>query len=271
MIQEFERYLVSNKGYSRNTAVSYGKDLRHFAGWVKVNCTDARWSAITREDIQEYISTLSETGKRASTINRHLESIRQCYNYMMVQGMMDANPARYISSHKVPKTIPNTINQEELETALAHSHGTLRVMLLILCKTGIRVQELLDIEQCDIDQNNGRIKIHGKGQKERFVYMQARYMAEVVDYCKGRPARIFGGIEQRAVRSAVYQHLSRYCRAKQLSPHAIRHTIATSMASQGCNVTTLATILGHESIKTTQKYVDLGASQVRQQMLQFIN
>ncbi len=263
MITEFENYLVSVKGYSLHTAKAYGMDLRDFARFMRARNDSARWSTVSQSDVDEYMMTMTTAGRKASTINRHVSSVKALFRYMMRQGMMTSNPVRYASSQKQEKKIPNTIPTCDLVTATKHACGTLRIMFLILVSTGCRIQEMLDIEQCDINEEEQRITIHGKGKKERYVYATDEVIREIKAYCEGRPGRIFGTIDQRTARHAIYEHLKRYSNAKQLSPHAIRHTMATQMAKQGANVTMISKLLGHESIKTTQQYIDLAQQEVK--------
>lgn len=269
MIQEFKTYLVCNRGLAMATATAYEKDNREFAKWMKSQDATARWSEIDQQDVEEYVIWLTEQGKTPATINRHIASLKAMYKWFMIQGWLKTNPIRYTAYKKQAKKLPNVIDTENLMTAIDHSHGTLRIMLLLLWKTGIRVQEMLDIELTDIEPGNYRIRIHGKGSKERYVYMDADYMKELTDWSQGRGARIFGDISQRAVRRAVYQHLSLYCKDKQLSPHAIRHTFASNLAKNGAPTATISRLLGHEKLETAQKYVNLNDGTTREQYLQF--
>lgn len=269
MITEFQNYLVSVKGYSQHTAMAYGKDVRDFARYMRSEREDARWSTVQQCDLDGFMATMTKAGLKPSTINRHVSSVRAMFKYFVRQGWMTSNPVRYASMQKQEKSLPNTIPTEDLVTATEHATGTLRVMLLILVTTGCRIQEMLDIEQCDINEEEQSIRIHGKGKKDRDVYATVEEIREIKEYAKGRPAKIFGGIEQRAARHAIYEHLSRYSKAKQLSPHAIRHTVATNMAKQGANVTCISKLLGHESIKTTQKYIDLSQQNVKDAAIKY--
>ena len=162
------------------------------------------------------------------------------------------------------ETIPNTIPEGDLEVCYHHSQGSVGLMIRLLYTTGVRIQELLDIEKTDIDADKLRIRIHGKGQRDRYVFTCPDVMQELVEYCEGRYGQPFAGIDQFAVRRAIYFELKKYSNAKQLSPHAIRHTFATKAAAQGCNATTLQVMLGHKQLKTTQKYIDLGRHDAQQ-------
>lgn len=130
-------------------------------------------------------------------------------------------------------------------------------MLGLLITTGIRLGEMLAIRWEDINLNNSTITIHGKGMKERVVAVPERQLEEI-RYAISRqdPKDTIFHTSQFETRCMIYQALTPYCHAKQLSPHAIRHTFATEMAKAGESAPTIALKLGHRNIKTTQHYID---------------
>lgn len=264
MIKEFVNYLNKIKGYADNTGKAYEKDLHSFVLFVKANCTHQRWSEITRDDVDLYIAWQVERGLKPMTTNRHLSAISSLYDYMKRQGYQVENPARYESRRKVGDRIPNTIPTNVLRKAMETSQGTIHLMLCTLCQTGVRLQEMLDIRKCDLDIMNNAIRIQGKGMKERLVYVNEELMSKLCTFSTYRKAMepIFKGWSQREVRTSLYEILRPLGTAPQLSPHAIRHTFATEVAKQGSNVTTLAVMMGHKSIKTTQKYIDLAQNNI---------
>lgn len=265
MIHDFIRYELFIKGHSIATITAYRRNLSKFARWAKDNKEDARWSNITREDIDRYITEEAANGMSASSTNQQLAALSELYKWMKRQGMEIENPVRYETRRKIAQTQPNTITMDELKTAYQHSAGTVRHMLGVLMTTGIRIQELLDMRIEDINKSNGATKIHGKGSKERTIYIPTTITDEIL---KGREA--YGLIfqcDQRAARTMIYEALKNYCHAPQLSPHAIRHTYATYLASIGINATTIAKILGHDSIRTTQKYIDMTQQDVSSTMM----
>lgn len=270
MIQSYIQYLSTLKGYSANTCQSYEKDLKDFVKWAKENLKDARWSAISRDDIDQYISDLVSAGLKPSTTNRRLAAISGIYRYFQRQGINITNPAEYESRRKIGYQVPNTIPQRELSAAYENAHGVVKVMLGILCTTGIRIQELLDIEWHDIDFDNNAIKIHGKGNKERIVYTKPEQLETLHEVQKmSHPTGCVFLQTQREARRMIWEALKPYSHAPQLSPHAIRHTFATNMAANGVNCATLATMLGHNNLNTTQHYIDLGQTESKQACLTY--
>ena len=257
MIQEYINHLATIKGYSPNTATAYRKDLKQFIEFIKQHYSGARWSTISKEMIEHYIMTLVSYGELPTTTNRKLAAISGIYRYMNTHGYEVSNPAQYCSRRKIAETIPNTIDIEQLQLAYDNALGTAKVMLGLLITTGIRIGELLAIRWEDIKLSERTITIHGKGNKDRLVSVPARQLEEIsYAYPRQDPKDNVFHISQYETRCMIYQALLPYCRAKQLSPHAIRHTYATQMAKKGANAPTIAKILGHSNIKTTQHYID---------------
>ena len=263
MIKEFRTYLSSIRGYSPQTIAGYCRDLRHFAIWAQQHRADARWSNITRDDIDTYLKERCAAGMAPATTNRALSSISALYSYMQREGMKVENPCRYESRRKVVESVPNTIPYEDLKRAYEHSIGATRLLLGLLITTGMRIGEVLAMRWEDIDFGTCRIKVHGKGAKERIVTSTHEVLDEVAAIVTEdkRWGRMWF-FTQRTARTMIYDALRNHTTAKQQSPHAIRHTVATYLAQNGVNTVTIAKILGHNSTKTTQKYIDAAAIDV---------
>lgn len=271
MITEFITYIKDVKGYSDNTARAYANDLHAFVKVLKTIKPAARWSTITLQDIDEVVKYNVQRGLKPATTNRQISAVKALYDYMKREGLTDKNPARYESRRKQADTIPNTIPMHDLEEAYEEAKGTTRLMLGLLIYTGIRIQELLDIRKHDVNTTTGEIIIRGKGMKERKVITAPDNAQELEAYMRNLRADsfIFGCTSQREARYEVHAILKRHSQAPQLSPHAIRHTFATEVAKQGSNVTTLAKMMGHNSIKTTQQYIDLTQNNINQTYQQY--
>lgn len=267
MITRFTSYLLSIRGYSPRTAEGYAKDCKAFASWTRAHREGARWSNISRADIDAYIEARAADGISAATTNREIAAISALYRYFIREGLLTTNPAKYESRRKQSERQPNTIDIAELRQAYEHAFGLDKYMLGVLMTTAVRVSELLAIRWEDVDWKSGAILIHGKGNKERTVYMSGETLQLFEAFADRwqRKGRIFT-MDERDARYRVFQALKPYCHGKQLSPHAIRHTIATYWAKNGANVTTIAQALGHNKIATTQQYIDLAQSDTRNLM-----
>ncbi len=257
MIQGYINYLESVRGLSAHTSKAYGKDLRHFANWAKERDTAARWSTITREDIDAYVTERAHEGKAAATTNRALSAIAGLYDYIRRNGYDIDNPCRYESRRKIGKTLPTTIPTADLKTAYKHATGKTKILLGLLALTGARIQETLDIRFADIDAERGTIHLHGKGQKDRIVYIPSNWAHELTEQGRGKngQARLFDWT-QRDARAIIATALRPYTSATKVNPHTIRHTYATALACKGISTATIAKQLGHAQLDTTQRYID---------------
>lgn len=257
MINEYITYISSIKGYSPLTAQAYRRDLRQFCQFIRQEYPGARWSTVTRSMIDHYVTTMVAHGEQPTTTNRKLAAISGIYRYFIREHKLTDNPAQYESRRKQGERIPNTIDPAQLRTAYEHASGSTRVMLGLLITTGIRISELLALTWEDINLKDNSLKIHGKGMKERIVFTHPEQLAEIrMVIEQSQPTGRIFNYTQYETRCHIYQALLPYCKAPQLSPHAIRHTYATELAKAGVNAPTIARILGHNNIKTTQHYID---------------
>lgn len=257
-IQAHIEYLRHIKGYSENTCKAYEKALHKFARAIHNMRPDATWRTITRKDIDNFIFCLSIGCKHPSTINLHLAAISSQFRYFQREGLITYNPCKYESRQKVGETIPNIIPTNDLRKAFEHATGEGRLMLGLLISTGMRIGELLSLTYQDIDTKEMRIKVRGKGNKERIVYTNKETLQEFpgIGKVKDKKARVFEMTEREA-RYMIWEMVRPYTMAKQVSPHAIRHTFATWAAKAGCNSTMIAKALGHNDLRTSQKYINM--------------
>lgn len=255
MIQEYTDYLRKVKGYAENTAMAYGKDLREFSRYAKDIDPNIRWSTVTQGFIQAWQVWMYDQGLTASTIRRRISAIRMMYNYAMAQGMTNSNPARYITSPKKSKRLPRTIETSSISQAIRseRTEPNTRLLLAILYETGMRIQEVLDIQEADIDHERMTIRVHGKGNKERTVAYGSMTDALLKQQYTPTGERLFN-IDQREARYRVYNAIRPYTTAEKISPHIIRHTTATRWLMGGMTLSNIAALLGHDSVKTTEIY-----------------
>lgn len=258
MIPEFLTYLRSIKGYSPNTIRSYEKDLHEFARWISSNYPGTRWSTITRSHIDSYIVAQETAGKKPATTNRQLSAISSLYSYLRREGNNIPNPCQYESRRKDGSKAPDTIPMTAITEAYRNTKGYVHSLLGILALTGMRIQEALNLTNSDIDIENGRIKVNGKGSKERYIDVEKSSLSITLNqYYKPNQAhsRIFP-FTQRHARYIIWEAVKPYTNATKISPHVIRHSVATHMANKGESAITIAKVLGHSHIETSQKYIN---------------
>lgn len=260
MIEEFGIYLTNVRGYGVNTVTAYIADVRSFAHWAKANISDARWSKIQREDIDDYVTWQIQQGRKETTINRTISSLSAFFRFLKREGYEVINPCQYASRLFQAENTPKTIPVDELRAAYEASTGVVRLILGLLSNTGMRLGELLAITWADIDWDRHSITLHGKGRKERNVFIYGENFDTLHTYWnENKPTGEVFQLGQRKVRHMVYEALKPFCHTTSLSPHAIRHTYATKLANDGVNVACIANILGHSSLKASQRYIDSAA------------
>lgn len=182
---------------------------------------------------------------------------------MIALGYTGENPARYVSTPKLDKTLPKPIEKEAIKKAIENSTPRTRAILSILYETGIRISELMALnKQTDIDPTTHRINIKGKGSKERVVYYGELTSSTLNDLQ-------IKDMTAREIRWDVWHALKPYSNAKQLSPHAIRHTYACTMLQNGADIKVIQALLGHETVKTTERYAQVSGQQVATQYKQY--
>lgn len=257
MITEYCNYLRAIRGYSENTIKSYRNDLYMFTAWVRSCCEHKRWSEFTREDIDAFITHQHSKGLKPSTTNRQLAAISSLYHYMMREGLNVKNPCQYESRRKLPQKTPTTIPTKDIKRAYEHAKGSVKLMIGLLATTGIRIQELLDLTWNDLDFENATVHVNGKGSKERVVKTSEEVLSLISNMRQwSKPyMRIFYQ-SQRSARALIEEALRPYTNSPYRNPHSIRHTYATELAKNGENNVTIAKILGHSRIETSQRYID---------------
>lgn len=259
MIKRFLNHLIAIKGYSENTARAYGEDLRAFVHYAKEVDPRITWSKITKGFVESYVYTMHEMELNNSTICRRISSLRSFYKFCISEGMTKTNPAQYVSSPKKAKTLPHVIETGAIIEAIGDKSASLeaRGLICLAYETGMRLQEMLNLQYTDTEIENRTITVRGKGNKERIVF-HGEKSVQLIDMLHGKNGnQLFGELEQREARKLVYDVLRKYSHARQLSPHAIRHTYATEMLNNGASIKAVSELLGHESVKTTEIYAHL--------------
>lgn len=264
MIETFSNYLRINRGLSENTVKAYCEALRDFAQFVNDHHPGTRWSTVSKQMIDEYVVDMVAEDFAPASIKQHISALRTYYKTCMAMGAKIDNPARFVSTPKLRDEMPKTVEVEAIKAALDSptTPTAAKAAIAIIYETGIRLQELLDLRAEDIDAKTQSIRVNGKGKKQRTVY----YGELTKKY-----GRYWRGTEytQRYVRHIVFEALKPYSNAKQLSPHALRHTYASQLLNNGMSITAISKLLGHEHLETTEVYAKLANKTTQNLYLQF--
>ena len=273
---DFYKYL-EDKGYSLNTINSYKKDLNQFVLFTK----DIDINKIDYNFIRNYLQFLYNQKYSSKTVSRHISSLKSFFKYLVKMGKIKENPCVLISSPKLEKKLPNYLNYNDLEVLFSIPDKNdvlgLRNLLILelLYSCGVRVSELVNIKLKDIDFNNKRILILGKGNKERYVLYGHICSDLLNEYLTKSYSKLnknseylllnkFGNkITDRAIRMIIDDIVKKSSLKLNISPHTLRHTFATHLLNEGADLKVVQELLGHENISTTGIYMHVSNEHLR--------
>ena len=263
-INSFYNHLIQ-KNYSENTVLSYINDLYFFHEFVKKDL-----SKVTEEDIRDYLEFLNLKKDQTTSVRRKISTFKSYYKYLYQNGYIEKKeyPLAKIAYPKLEKKLPKFIYYNDLleiiEESSKNKDGTRdKLIIEMLYATGLRVSELVNIKLNDIDFNNKRIIVCGKGNKERIVYYgeyAEKALKEYLDkHQKNEQNYLFMNsrgeqLTDRGVRYIIDNIMKRLSVKTHVTPHVLRHTFATDMLNNGCDIKVVQELLGHSSLKTTEVY-----------------
>lgn len=264
MVQEFIDYQRDVKGLSACTLENYRKDLQ--AWTLYAGKKGLTWRTTSKQDVDCWTAYMKDFGYSASTIKRRVEVLRLIYTWAEHEGMLTENPARYAQTPKAEKKLPKVVDAEKLRTYIDSEPSTgegvvVRNLTALLLETGVRIGEALSITTDDIDRERRAIIIHGKGSKEREVYYGDRFAKVLDKWYQSRTGVLFPG-EAIEYRYMMYRQMGHIF--YRIHPHLIRHTFATEMLNAGMDLKTLASLLGHEHVQTTEIYAHVKSERTRE-------
>lgn len=281
VLEQFIKYLTIEKNYSNYTILNYRKDLEEFLCFLDKECIN-KYNDIDYKLLRLYLNEMYNKKYSSKTISRNLSSLRTFFKYLSREEMIDFNPMVLISNPKQEKKLPSYLNYKELEDILDIPDTNTKLglrdasILELLYSTGIRVGELVNIKIKDIDFSGNRIKILGKGNKDRYVLFGSkcrtlldRYLKESRpkllsknnDYLylntKGTPISI--RTTQKMIDDVVKKSSIKF----NVSPHTLRHTFATHMLDNGADLNSVGELLGHSNLNTTAVYTHVSNERLK--------
>jgi len=281
LIDQFINYMRIERGVSENTIEAYSRDLRGLADFIKNKGISLK--QINIDILTEYINHLSKRLSRRS-LARSISAIRTFFKFLILEGIIHENPARFLEVPKISKTLPGILNEHEIELLLNQPSSSTpiglrdKAMIELLYATGVRVSELVNLKLSDIDLNVGYIKVRGKGSKERFVPIGEKAISVLKEYIdkarakfdkkKGSPYLFLNNRGKPFSRQGFWKILKAYARKagvkKRITPHIIRHSFATHLLKNGADLRSVQMMLGHSDISTTQIYTHIDRSYLKE-------
>ncbi len=278
-LEKYIEFLQYEKNYSSDTVISYRTDIVEYLQYVETYHKD--YLKMKYDDVKNYLVYLSQKGNGNATVARKISALRSFYRYLMNEQIVISNPFLSISLPKKARKLPRFFQYNELEELFNVPDTTKPLgqrdllILEMLYATGVRVSELVNIK-CD-DISSREIRILGKGNKERIVRF-GDYADEILKIYLSDGYKVlnkynspylflnknYGKLSDRGVRKILDKIISKTAINKKISPHMIRHSFATHLLNEGCDLLSVQQLLGHESLSATAIYTHVTTDRMKE-------
>ncbi len=284
--QIIDKFLDSQwleKGLSRNTLESYGRDLKAYSAWLEQQPLELL--QVRREDLLRYLAARMGSGLKARSTARALSCLRGLYRYLLRENLIRLDPTLRIDNPKLGRPLPDTLSEQDIDRLLgAPDPLTLlglrdRTMLEVLYATGLRVTELVSLRLTDINLRQGVVRVMGKGSKERLVPLGEEAIAWIEHFLQtAREPLLKNSLYEDVVfpsnrgqimtRQAFWYRIKAHARTagitRKLSPHTLRHAFATHLLNHGADLRVVQLLLGHSDLSTTQIYTHVAQHRMKE-------
>jgi integrase/recombinase XerD len=271
LVKEFLAYIQVEKGLSRNTLESYGRDLKRLQLWAAKSAKSA--PDLTRADLRKWIAQLSREGLAPSSVARAVSAARGFFRFLMLDGHLKKHPTEDLDTPQRFAYLPKFLTEEEINRLFAAPDISTpegirdRAMFELMYAAGLRVSELISLKDADIELIAGLVKCHGKGSKERRVplgksaiHWLQQYAAVKASFGRATSSFLFlyrgRALSRQFAWTRIKEHAKR-AGLQQVSPHTLRHSFATHLMQNGADSRSVQALLGHSDISTTQIYTHI--------------
>ncbi|KGF49317.1 tyrosine recombinase XerC [Prevotella disiens] len=280
-IEDFLKYLTFERNYSQRTIGEYSEDLHGFEQFYKKLDDELSWENIDTDVVRDWVEYMMDKGNTATSVNRRLSALRSFYRYALKRGFVENDPTYKLQGLKRKKPLPQFLKEAEMDTLLVpemwgntYKDVLARTIILTFYSTGIRVSELVGLNNKDINIVTHEIKVTGKRNKQRIIPFGKELEEQIDTYQKlrndeiGEQEALFvtakgERITTAQVRTMVKANLAKVSTLKKKSPHVLRHTFATAMLNNKAGLESVKKLLGHESIATTEVYTHVTFEQLK--------
>ena len=273
LTDSFLDYLRYERNYSEKTVLAYGEDISQLREFAQERMEKFDPAEVKPELVREWIVSLMDQGYTSTSVNRKLSSLRSFYKYLLRQGEVSVDPLRKITGPKNKKPLPSFLKESEMnklldDTDFGEGFKGCRDRLIIemFYATGMRLSELIGLDDKDVDFSASLLKVTGKRNKQRLIPFGDELKETMLEYVDIRNEMISGRSDaffvrengERLYKNLVYnlvkRNLSKVVTLKKRSPHVLRHTFATTMLNNDAELSAVKELLGHSSLATTEIY-----------------
>lgn len=272
-VNAFLDYIKFEKRYSKHTVIAYTEDLDQFFAYVADKYPGAAIKEISSSFVRSWLAEMMKAGFTAKTVNRKISTLKAFFKFQMRLGVLQTTPMAVIISPKISKRLPVYVEQKDIKTLFDHVEfadgfegATERIIMSLLYTTGIRLNELINIEESKIDLGANILKVLGKGNKERIIPLATEICKDIAAYM-GMKKDVHGAdktyllingkgkkLYPKYVYLTVKKYLALITTIQKKSPHVLRHTFATHLTNEGAEINAVKELLGHSSLASTQVY-----------------
>ena len=264
------------------TVINYRKDLIEFERFYKQLDCQLSWESVDSDVVRNWMEFMMDRGNSASSVNRRLSALRSFYRFALRRKLVDRDPVHGLHGPKRQKPLPQFLKESEMERLLdlnmwtdSYKDVLERTIIITFYVTGIRLSELIGLDDDDIDNVTCEVKVTGKRNKQRIIpfgkelaEVFARYLVIRNTIAKGDSTAFFltekgKRMTNAQVRSLVKKNLTKVSTLKKRSPHVLRHTFATAMLNHEAGLESVKKLLGHESLSTTEIYTHTTFEQLK--------
>ena len=282
MVDLFLDYLKLERNYSPATVKHYRDDLKEFERFFQELDLQLSWETIDSDIVRRWMEAMMDRGNVASSVNRRLSALRSFYRYVLRRNLVEKDPVHGIQGPKRKRPLPQFLKEAEMDRLLDENMWTdcykdvlARTIIVTFYETGIRISELIGLNDKDVDYINCEIKVTGKRDKQRIIPFGDELSETLISYQHRRNAEMkceseaFFRTEKgervtdAQVRQIVKTNLSKVSTLKKRSPHVLRHTFATAMLNHEAGLESVKKLLGHESLSTTEIYTHTTFEQLK--------
>lgn len=283
MIERFLSYLESERARSPLTITNYADDLSHFEAYFKGLDAQLSWETVDSDIIRAWMESMMDKGHTATSVCRRLSAVRSLYRFAMSRGLVKKDPAYNIRGPKKSRPLPQFFKEQEMTQLIdgitwgdSFDDIRARTIILVFYTTGLRLSELIGLNDNSIDFHTQQLKVLGKRNKERIVPFGEELASAIREYIARRGETIKNRtddalfvdnkgkrISGAKVEREVNQRMAAVSTQKKRSPHVLRHTFATALLNNGADIESVKKLLGHESIATTQIYTHTTFEQLK--------
>lgn len=274
-IEKFLQYIKYEKAYSSHTFISYQTDMKQFSAFVEQQKGRFNPPDITSTDIREWVLSIMNDGVGARSVNRKLTTLRTFFHYMMKEGIVEKDPMVKVKPPKMQKRLPVFLREEQMETLLDGDQNVFpddyegkrdKLIIEMFYNLGVRLSELINIKDSDIDFDRKTVRVTGKRNKQRYIPFGNSLKSDILAYVNDRNTEVGQGDGWLFLRKngeqlypvlvwrVVEKYITSVSTLSKRSPHVLRHTFATAMLNNGADIDAVKELLGHANLAATEVY-----------------